>query len=427
MGEAYEGYVRLEAKVDPEEYIIARFYLESENVIRALNAIAGESSIGTWTEVKTYKPEIKRLGAIVYTYEKLNEMSAVADVAYPLNLFEPKNVPQLLSDVAGNIFGMKEVKKLRLIDIRFPEDYLKEFKGPRFGVDGIRKLIGTETSRRPHIGTIVKPKVGLGPKEFARVAYEAWIGGVDFVKDDENLTSQKFCPFEDRVIYTLEAMDKAKEATGENKMYSPNITAPYDEMIRRAEFVKDHGGNIVMIDVITVGFSALQAFMNEDIGLPVHAHRAMHAAFTRNKKHGISMLVLAKILRLIGVDQLHIGAIVGKMEAEASEVILIRRSLQEDLDRSDDTLGQRWHHIRPVFAVASGGLHPGSIPAVIKYLGKDIVIQAGGGVHGHPKGTRAGAKAMRDALEASLKGIPLEEYPSEELQEAISLWGVRYE
>ena len=427
MGEAYEGYLQPGISIDPEEHIIVRFYLEAENLKRTLNAIAGESSIGTWTEVKTYKPEIRRLGAIVFTYKTLDSSCAIADVAYPIELFEPHNVPQLLSDIAGNIFGMKEVNNLRLLDVRFPKSYLRDFKGPRFGIEGIRKIVGTESSRRPHIGTIVKPKVGLGPKDFAKVAYEAWVGGVDFVKDDENLTNQKFCPFEDRVIHTLEAMDRAKEETGENKMYSPNITASYKEMVRRAEFVKEHGGNIVMIDVVTVGFSALQAFMDEEIGLPVHAHRAMHAAFTRNKKHGISMLALAKILRLVGVDQLHIGAIVGKMEGEASEVILIRKSLQEDIPESSETLGQEWHHIKPVFAVASGGLHPGSIPAVVKYLGRDIVIQAGGGIHGHPRGTRAGAKAMKDALQATMKGIRLEDYPSEELKEAIELWGVIYE
>lgn len=427
MGEAYEGYVQVGRDIDYDEHIIVRFYVEAEgNLVRALNAVAGESSIGTWTEVKTYKPEIQKLGAIVFRYKKLGEGIAIADIAYPIELFEEGNIPQLMSDVAGNIFGMKEVSNLRLIDIRFPKQYLKGFKGPLMGVDGIRKILGTDKSRRPHVGTIVKPKVGLNPKDFAKVAYEAWVGGIDFVKDDENLTSQKFCPFEDRVIYTLEAMDKAKEETGENKMYSPNITGPFEVMVKRAEFVKDHGGNIVMIDVVTAGFSALQSFVNLNLGLPIHAHRAMHAALTRNKKHGISMLALAKIFRLIGVDQLHIGAIVGKMEGAAHEVITIKRSIQEDLPEDGEVLGQEWGHIKPVFAVASGGLHPGSVPAVIKYLGNDIVIQAGGGVHGHPKGTRAGAKAMRDAVDATLKGLKLEEYPSEELKEAIALWGVRY-
>ncbi|HEC96201.1 MAG TPA: ribulose-bisphosphate carboxylase large subunit, partial [Euryarchaeota archaeon] len=375
MGEAYEGYIEVGKSIDYDEHIIVRFYVETtDNLIKALNAIAGESSIGTWTEVKTYKPEIQRLGAIVFRYKKLNNRSAMADIAYPLELFEEGNVPQLLSDVAGNIFGMKEVSNLRLLDIRFPKQYLQSFKGPSKGVEGIRKILGTEKTKRPHVGTIVKPKVGLSPKEFAKVAYEAWVGGIDFVKDDENLTNQKFCPFEDRVIYTLEAMDKAMEETGEKKMYAPNITGPYDIMVKRAEFVKDHGGNIVMIDVVTAGFSALQSFVKLNLDLPIHAHRAMHAAFTRNKKHGISMLALAKILRLVGVDQLHIGGIVGKMEGEASEIILIKKSIQEDLPETEEVLGQEWAHIKPVFAVASGGLHPGSVPAVIRYLGNDVVI-----------------------------------------------------
>ncbi len=419
MSEAYSGYVRKE-RVDPEKYILAKFYLKTKgDLLRAMNAIAGESSIGTWTEVKTFKPEIKRLGCIIYDYEKLGEGEAIAHAAYPLELFENGNVPQLLSDIAGNIFGMKEVEYLRLLDVEFPKAYVREFLGPAFGIEGVRRIVGTTSSRRPHVGTIVKPKVGLKPKEFAEVAYKAWRGGLDFVKDDENLTSQSFCPFEERVIHVLEAKDKAEEETGEKKMYAPNITAKYDVMLERADFVKDHGGNCVMIDVVTAGFSALQSFVEEDIGLPIHAHRAMHAAFTRLKFHGISMLVLAKLLRLVGVDQLHIGGIVGKMEGGPKEVMEIRERIQE--------VGEKWPGIRPVMAVASGGLHPGSIPAVVKYLGRDVVIQAGGGVHGHPWGTEAGAKAMRDAVEAVMKGIKLEEYESPELQEAIKKWGVIYE
>ena len=193
-------------------------------------------------------------------------------------------------------------------------------------------------------------------------------------------------------------------------------------MLKRAELVKDSGNEFVMIDVFISGFSAVQGFREENFPMAIHAHRAMHAAITRNPRHGITMLTLAKVYRLLGVDNLHIGTAVGKMEGSAKEVSGIREEIQLDIvPERDDRFEQRWAGMKPVLAVASGGLHPGHVPAVVDILGKDIVIQAGGGVHGHPQGTRAGARAMRQALEAKMQGISLEEYAKDhkELREAL--------
>ena len=413
LGDIYRGYITRE-KPDPDKHIIALFYFEARDAANAVQAIAAESSIGTWTELKTMKRRIKeRLAAKVFDIDAKN---GLVRIAYPLELFEPGNVPQLLSDVAGNVFGMKEVDNLRLLDLQLPRAYVKTFSGPAVGLEGIRRMLGTEKSRRPHFGTIVKPKVGLSPKENARVAYESWVGGVDFVKDDENLSNQRFCPFEDRVIMTLEAMDNAESETGERKMYAPNITAETNEMLRRAEFVKEHGGNCIMIDIVTAGFAALQTVREAGIGLPIHAHRAMYAAFARNPKHGISMRVLAVLSRLIGVDQLHTGAIVGKMEGKKSDILAI-----------NDQLRKEWMGLKPVFPVASGGIDPVRVPALLDIAGTELVINAGGGIHGHPHGTRAGATALRQAYEAWAEGIPLEEYAKQhkELSAALKAWGKR--
>jgi ribulose-bisphosphate carboxylase large chain len=203
---------------------------------------------------------------------------------------------------------------------------------------------------------------------------------------------------------------KAEDETGEAKAYMPNITAPYDEMVERADFVKECQGRYVMVDVITVGFSALQSLMKET-KLIIHAHRAMHAAMTRNKKHGISMLVLAKLLRLAGVDQLHTGTVIGKMQVEESPKI-------------NNFLRSEWHDLKTTFPVASGGLHPGHVPEIIGLLGKDLIIQAGGGVHGHPDGSKAGARAMRQAIDAVMAGESLESYAQKhnELKAALKRW-----
>jgi ribulose-bisphosphate carboxylase large chain len=198
------------------------------------------------------------------------------------------------------------------MDVRLPKEIVKAHKGPAFGIKGIRKLV--KVPDRPLIRTIIKPKTGLNTRDHAPEAYDAWVGGVDIVKDDENLTGQKFNSFYKRVKETLKKRDWAERKTGERKMYMTNVTAATtDEILRRAEYVQEQG-EYVMIDVCIVGWPTLQTLRehNEDIGLVLHAHRAMHAAYTRNEKHGISMLVLSKFLRLCGLDQLHIGSMVGK-------------------------------------------------------------------------------------------------------------------
>jgi ribulose-bisphosphate carboxylase large chain len=193
-----------------------------------------------------------------------------------------------------------------------------------------------------------------------------------------------------------------------------NITAETHEMLKRAEFVLEQGGEYIMIDILTCGFAALQTLRAQDLKLVIHAHRAGHAAFTKNPKHGISMQVIAKISRIIGVDQLHVGTVFGKMFETREEVSDNCKALREEMNC-----------LKPVLPVASGGLHPGLVPSLIDFFGKDFVIQAGGGIHGHQEGTIAGARALRQAVDATLKNIPLIEYANNhrELKIALQMWG----
>jgi len=387
----------------------------------ACENIAGESSIGTWTDILTLTPKIaKELKPHVFSIKK-----NIVKIAYNEKLFELGNMPQILSSIAGNIYGMKIIDALRLEDIQFTKRQLSSFKGPRFGIEGIRRKLGVK--KRPLVGTIVKPKIGLTSLQHAKVAYESWAGGCDIVKDDENLTSLSFNKFRSRVRQTLKMRDRAEQITGEVKVYMPNVTSEAREMLRRAEYVKENGGRYVMIDILTTGWSALQTLRNDNNGLVIHAHRAMHAALTRNKEHGISMLTLAKIARLIGADQLHIGTIVGKMDGGELEIKDIEREVENNFVRKKDkghVLEQEWDKIKPTFAVSSGGMHPGLVDALIKKLGKNIIIQAGGGVHGHPNGTFAGATAMREAVDAVMKRKTLKEYAKThyDLKIALKCW-----
>ena len=388
--------------------VICDFYVEPEdiNLIEAAGGVAAESSVGTWTELTTIKPYVEKLAARVFSINGNN-----IQIAYPIELFEQSNMPNILSSIAGNVFGLRALKNLRLNDINLPQELVKSFKGPKYGIAGIRELIGV--TFRPLVGTIIKPKLGLKTKDHAKIAYDAWVGGCDIVKDDENLSNQSFNPFDDRVVQTLEMRDRAETETGEKKMYMVNITSETEQMLKRAQFIKDHGGRYLMIDILTCGFSALQTIREHDFGLVIHAHRAGHAAFTKNPKHGISMKVIAKVARIIGVDQLHVGTVVGKMSETKEEVSQNRNALDAEL-----------YGVKKVLPVASGGLHPGLVPALMSFFGNNFVIQAGGGIHGHTDGTVSGAIAMRQAVDATLQNIPLYEYAKnhKELRIALDIW-----
>ena len=399
----------MDLKYAPKETdVVCTFYVEPEgtSITEAAGGVAAESSVGTWTELTTVKPYVESLAARVFSIEG-NE----AKIAYPVELFEPGNMPNVLSSVAGNVFGLRLLRNLRLTDVKFSRQLVKSFKGPQYGVEGIRKLVGVQG--RPLVGTIIKPKLGLKTIDHAKVAYEAWLGGCDIVKDDENLSSQSFNLFEERLAKTLESRDRAEEETGEKKVYLINITSGTKEMLHRAELVLRHGGEYVMIDILTCGFAALQTFRDQGFQLVIHAHRAGHAAFTKNPLHGISMQVISRVARVIGVDQLHVGTVVGKMF-----------ETKEEVAENCDALTEEMFKLKSVLPVASGGLHPRLIPALMEFFGKDFVIQAGGGIHGHKDGTISGAKAMRQAVDATLQGIPLNRYAEKhkELKGALETW-----
>lgn len=420
----YESFVNLKYKPSDTD-LIMQYHIKPAkgfNFKEAASMVAGESSIGTWTEVKTMKPRIgKMLTPSVFYLDAKNKR---ARIAYPIELFELGNLPDILSSIGGNIYGMKSVDELFWEDVDLPRKMLNSFKGPRFGIKGLRNKF--KVYNRPFVGTIVKPKVGLEPGEHSRVAYDSWIGGCDIVKDDENLTSQKFNPFRERFLKTIKMLEKAEKETGDKKAYLINCTAETKEMLKRIDFVEKNGGNYIMLDILTLGWSALQT-ARDYTKLPIHAHRAGHAMLDRDKESfGMSMEVIAQLSRMVGVDTLHIGAAYGKMSGGKEEVLHIEQDMEKQATKeTKENLSQDWYDVKPVLAVASGGVYPGVVDKIIKLMGKNVVIQAGGGIHGHPHGTIAGAKAMRQAVDASLINMSLKDYAEthEELSEALKKWG----
>ena len=407
-------------KYKPKNDLICLFKINPNrmSIEKAANTVALESSVGTWTDVKN-KGDADKLRAKVFSIKR----NGWVKIAYPQDLFEKDNVPNILSSIAGNIMGMKAVKTIRLEDVSFPKLILKSFAGPKYGIEGIRKMMKIKS--RPLVGTIIKPKLGLNEEEHAQSAYESWKGGCDIVKDDENLASQKFNNFEKRLAKTLEMADKAEKETGEKKAYLVNVTAETREMIKRAQLAEKMGSKYVMIDILTAGWAALQTLREANFKMAIHAHRAMHAAFDRNPEYGISMMVIADFARLIGVDQIHIGTGIGKLEGKIKDIQRIKEDIERmKVKKTTKRLQQNWNGLKSVLGVSSGGLHPGHVPFLIKHLGKDLVIQAGGGIHGHKFGTEAGAIAMRQAVDAVLKKISLREYAKThvELEEALRKW-----
>ncbi len=333
VGIEYEDF--LDEGYEPNETeLVCEFYIEPAEGLSmedAAGRVASESSNGTWAELQVDE-RIENLSATAF---ELNEDGTIK-VAYPAELFEltdgtrsgdtassnqelqgVPNMPQILSCIAGNILGMKAVDRIRLKDCEWPEVIVEPFRGPQYG-SSVRNEI-FDAGDRPITATVPKPKVGLTTKQHAEVGYEAWTGGIDLLKDDENLTSQSFNRFEKRVKQSLKQRDRAENETGEKKSYLINITADADTMKKRAEFVHEQGGEYVMVDIITTGWAALQTVREktEELGLAIHAHRAMHAGFDRMPTHGVSMRCIAQFARIIGVDQLHTGtANLGKLENE---------------------------------------------------------------------------------------------------------------
>ncbi|MCX6802985.1 MAG: type III ribulose-bisphosphate carboxylase [Candidatus Diapherotrites archaeon] len=428
----YEDFVDLEYKPNNKD-VIASFKVKVpdwETPEKAFGAVASESSVGTWTDLNIWEkyPHVKKVAAKVYSIEH-SPNGYWIKIAYPEDHFEQNNPSQILASIAGNVFGMKAVDGLRLQDISFTKTMMKEYRGPQFGINGIRKIFNAE--KRPLMLSVAKPKVGMTTAEHADIGYQIWTGGLDLLKDDENLTNQKFNPFKKRVTASLKLRNKAEKETGERKSYLINVTAPtVQEMIERARFVKKEGGEYVMIDIIASGWTAVNSLREEceDLGLAIHAHRAMHGAMTRNQDHGFSMNCVSKFARLIGVDQLHIGTVFGKLVSPKEEVLECQKNLTQVKVKPDMThhyLEQNWEKMEQVFPVSSGGLHPGIVDKIMGLLGTNIMLQLGGGVHGHPNGSYAGAVAMRAAVEAYLDKISAEEKAKTcpELKIALKQWG----
>ena len=346
--------------------------------------------------------------------EDVEERNFIIRIAYPWQNFGAQ-FSMMLSTVIGNISSSGKVK---LVDLEFPKSFLDGFKGPKFGVEGIRKLLGVYN--RPLLNNMIKPCIGLTPEKTAELAYEAAVGGVDVIKDDELVCDPPFCRLEDRVKAVMKAIKAADEVKGEKTLYAFNITAPASNIVENAYRALDAGANCLMVNYATCGLDTVRLITeNDNIKVPVLAHSDYTGAQYASEWSGLSAsLIGAKLPRLAGMDMVITLSPYGKFPMMMDTFVNCGLQLLAPMK-----------HIKPVFPMPGGGTTQGHIEDVIKKFGNDVMIAAGGAIHGHPMGPAAGARAFRQGIDAVCAGGTLEEASKEypELRVALEMWGIYLE
>jgi len=318
--------------------------------------------------------------------------------------------PMLLTTVVGNI---SLAGRLKVLDIRFPEKYVAGFQGPRFGIKGIREILGVKD--RPLLNNMIKPCTGYSPEVGVNLFRAAAMGGCDIIKDDELIANASFNAIRDRVKLYMQAEKQKFEETGEHTLYTVNVTDEIPQVFENAHRAVELGVNAIMVNYLATGFTVLRALAEDPkINVPILGHMDVAGALYESEWHGLSShLVLGKLPRLAGADIVVFPAPYGKGPV-----------LPEKFQRVAQNLSFPLSQLKPTFPMASGGITPKMVPAVMKDLGTDIVIGSGGGIHAHPQGPIAGAKAFRQAIQATMQGRPLEEAAEEfpELKVALETW-----
>ncbi|WP_159881706.1 ribulose-bisphosphate carboxylase large subunit family protein [Paenibacillus puerhi] len=415
-----------------EERVIASYLVETPYTLEhAAAVIAGEQSTGTFTAVPGETDELKeRYGARVEGIEALGEAGepslpgskpparhdgkfrrGVVRVSFPLHNFGP-SIPNLLSAVAGNLYELQELSGLRLLDLELPEAFGALYPGPKFGIEGTRRLTGV--TGRPILGTIVKPSIGLTPEQLSELVMKLALAGMDFIKDDELNGNPPFAPLAAKVQAVMEAVERAADKTGKKLMYAFNITGDIDELRRNHDTVVKAGGSCVMVSVMSIGLSGL-AYLNTFSEVPIHAHRNQWGMLTRSPLLGMEFTAFQKLCRLAGADQLHVNGLNSKFYESNESVIRSMEACTAPLLGGYQTM--------PV--VSSMQWAGTAAPTYEALRSVDVMHLAGGGMLAHPDGPAAGFASMQQGWEAAVQGIPLDVYAADhpELLRAIGKYG----
>jgi Ribulose 1,5-bisphosphate carboxylase, large subunit len=411
------------------ERITATYYIETPLAPEAAAAVlAGEQSSGTFIAVPGETEELKqRFAARVESVTPLETVSepavpgahsssgqyhrATIKVSWSIENFG-YNLPVMISTLQGNLYELRQFTGLKLMDIELPASYAQHYKGPAFGVEGCRRL--TNVQNRPLIGTIIKPSIGLSPEQTAEIVRTLAEAGIDFIKDDELLSSAANSLFEDRVEAVMKVINAHADATGKKVMYAFNISGETDEMLRRYETIVNSGGTCAMVSINSVGITGVKKICDQR-QLAIHAHRNGWGMLTRHPLLGIDFKAYQALWRLAGVDQLHVNGIQNKFwERDDSVVASIQACLQS------------FYGQPPLLPVVSSGQWGGQAPETWRRTQTtDLLYMAGGGIMAHPLGAAAGVRALQQAWQAAVDGLSVEEAAARytEFGESVKLFG----
>jgi len=416
--------VALPDGVNYDEYLIGTYlasFPASVPIPSLAPALAVEQSTGTWVPVPGETPKVRarHVAKVIGVYEipdlefavppKLETRNYIIQMAFPwVNI--GSQIPMLLTTVVGNISMGGRIK---VLDIRFPRKFVAGFQGPRFGISGVRGMLGVPD--RPLLNNMIKPCTGYTPEVGVKLFRKAALGGCDIIKDDELIANASFNKIKARVKLYMKAERQVYEETGEHTLYTVNVSDEIPQVFENARRAVELGCNAIMVNYLAVGFPVLRALAEDpDINVPILAHMDVAGAYYMSPYHGVSShLILGKLPRLAGADIVVFPAPYGKAPVLKDKFINVARNLSFP-----------FYSILPTFPMASGGITPSMVPKVMKDLGNDIVIGSGGGIHAHPDGPVAGGKAFRQAIDATMQGIPLQEAAQEhpELAAALTAW-----
>jgi ribulose-bisphosphate carboxylase large chain len=412
-----------------QDRVIATYWIETPySIEHAAEVMAGEQSTGTFTAVPGETEQLKELyGARVIGIQAYGAVyqpslpgakpprdhdglyhQGEVKLSFPAHNFG-SSIPNLLAAVAGNLFELKQISGLRLMDLTFPESFVNRYPGPKYGIAGTRKLAGVFD--RPLIGTIIKPSIGLPLDQLGLLVRELAMSGLDFIKDDELNADPSFAPLEHRIPRVMMEIERAAEHTGSKVMYAFNITGDHEQLKRNHELVLKAGGTCVMVSINSVGFAGL-AYLNEFSELPIHGHRNQWGMYTRCPALGMDFKAYQKLCRLAGADHLHVNGLNSKFYESNASVIASVQSVMSPLMSGG-------YSCMPV--LSSGQWAGTAIDTYQAVNTIDVIHLAGGGILAHPDGASAGATSMRQGWEAAVLGIDLYEYARNhmELQRAI--------
>ena len=406
--------------------VVATYYMEcaaSEDAWSRAAGLAIGQSIGTWTTVPGIDEAMlkRHLGHVVALYEtpprelrgSLPEgnRSYVVEIAYP-EVNYGDQMPLLLTVLLGN--DVSTSAQVKLLDVVVSPSLARALAGPRHGIGGIRARVGV--SDRPLLLNVIKPNIGFDAETGASMFAAAAAGGCDIIKDDELLGNTSFSSSVERVGAYRRAADRVHEEMGHLALYCVNVTDRPDRMLEAARRACELGADMIMINVVASGLGALQAAASDPrITVPILAHYAGSSSMTESLASGIaSPLLLGKLMRLCGADAASFNSPYSVYPLLGEKYAQTARNLTMDL-----------YDVRPTLPVPGGGIHPATAAQIINDLGYDVLLGVGGAIQGHPDGAAAGARAMRQAIDAAFSGVALADAAREhhELRTALGRWG----